>query len=127
MNTPEQALAAALAFAFHTGEASEANAEIASVREAEAEEGREPLSYEIVVPEAGGAEQLVTHFLPKLIYFLDCRGAKPPGLGGVVTTLFVGPRLYFIRAGDLVLSLAPVVGLSPEEMFDRWGANPVQA
>ncbi len=124
MSAPE-ALRAVLARAFHRARAADANAEIARMRQEQGGEGAEHVSYEILVPEREPVRYLVETALPRLVYFLDCRGSKLSGAHGVFATLFVGDELYFVRARDLVDELSRLSGLSTDEMVRRWGSQSV--
>jgi hypothetical protein len=109
---------------FRTVNAREANAQIAAVREEQAIGGEAALSYEVVAEPKWALEELAERVLPKIVYFLDCRGARfPLGPGGIFVSLFVGERLHFIHAGDFVEALAKVRGLSTDEAVERWGAD----
>ncbi|MBI3181773.1 MAG: hypothetical protein HYZ28_06485 [Myxococcales bacterium] len=122
---PEPALAAVLARAFHRARAADANREIAKVRREEGGEGKEHLSYEILLPPTEPLRHLLEVVLPRMVYFLDCRGAKLPAAAGVFTSIFVGEEIFFVRAGDLLEELRRLAGLAPGEMVARWGAASV--
>jgi len=120
MSATEPAVQSLLARAFHRARAAAANAEIARARELEGG-GASATSYELVLPGEGAAEHLATRVLPRLVYFLECRGAKLPGCAGVVVSIFAGDELYFIRARDVIDELSRLSGLSPEQMVERYG------
>lgn len=118
----EEAIQALLSRAFHRTRAAEASQAIADVREREGSHGI-AVSYECVIPPEGAVEHLVTRVLPRLVYFLECRGAHLPRCGGVFLSLFVGADLYFVRAADALEELSRMSGLSPEEMVRRYGED----
>ncbi len=126
MSGPDAGRQALVKLAFHRAAAADASAEISRQREACASpDGALGTSYEIVVPEADSTRFLVEKVLPKLVYFLDCRGAKLPDAPGVFTSVFAGDALYFVHARDVISALAELSGLSPREMVARWGAASV--
>jgi hypothetical protein len=113
---------ALLARAFHRARAVDANREIAAVRERKAQAGaRQALSYEIVIPAEGAAGYLVSEVLPRLVYFLDCRGATLPRATDVFASLFVGEELLFVEVDALLEELAALSGLDFDQMVERWG------
>jgi hypothetical protein len=63
--------------------------------------------------------------LPRLVYFLDCRGMRLPDAPGVFVSLFLGSSLYFIAPADFFDVLARATGLSCGAMVSRWGAQSV--
>ncbi|MDQ3262509.1 MAG: hypothetical protein M3Y59_02440 [Myxococcota bacterium] len=108
--------------AFESASALEANAAMARLRDTLGGEHHLALSYEGVIPQTGGLEYLTGAFLPRLVYFLDCRGAKLPEVHGVFLSLFHGDRLYFLRVADLIDLLSRATGLSADQMVARYGA-----
>jgi hypothetical protein len=112
-----------LARAFHRGRAVDANQEIAKVRAERASAGEKILSYEIVVPADEPMKHLVEEVLPRLIYFLDCRGAALPRCPDVFASLFVGDALHFVETEALLDELSRASGLSFDELVDRFGAS----
>lgn len=119
----EPGLLAILSRAFHQARAADANQEIARVRQAQGGEVEPQLSYEILLPAREPLRYLVEEVLPRLVYFLDCRGATLPAASGVFATLFLGEELYFLRAQDLLEELGRLAGMSAGEMTRRWGAS----
>jgi hypothetical protein len=112
-----------LAFAHAEPEA--ANVGIARAREAWASGGTPGLSYEAALP-ALDPEQYLTHrLLPRLVYFLDCRGAPMTGGEGVFVSLFTPSGLHFIDAGTLVATVAAARGLTAEDLVRRYGQQGV--
>ncbi len=101
---------------------SEANEAIAQMRQDEGTEDRPAMSYEVVLPAENPVEYLTETLLPRLVYFLDCAGAKLPQCPGVFLSLFQGDRLFFIRAADAVDELAKITGLLPARMTELFGA-----
>ncbi len=114
------------ALAFHRAGVTEANSEITTVREARSEaSGFDAVSYEIALPSLGPDEFLTHRALRSLTYFLDCRGVKVPGSGGVFVTLFTQAGLLFVEAGPLVELLAKHRGLTLAETIRRYGSSGV--
>jgi len=109
------------ALAFASAPPSEANQAIARAREASAHHGVPGLSYEVALPALGVDAFLLERALPKLVYFLDCRGVKLPHTPGIFVSLFSGDRLAFIEAGAFVLALAKRRGLDAAEVVRRYG------
>lgn len=109
--------------AFHRAPASSANAAIDEARGLRAREGRDAVSYEIALPGLGPDEFLLHKALPKLVYFLDCRGVKPPASGDVFISLFSDAGLLFIDAGPVIEALAAARGLTLAEVVRRYGEN----
>jgi len=118
----EAAVDALLARSFHRARATDANEEMARMRVQEGG-GSLAVSYELVLPAEGAAEHLTTRVLPRLIYFLECRGSRPPHCAGVFASIFAGDELYFVRAADLVEELSRLSGLSLEELVEKYGAR----
>ncbi|HZN94615.1 MAG TPA: STAUR_1299 family protein [Myxococcales bacterium] len=116
----EPAVQALLERAFHRARAAEANVEMARVRE---QEGgfAQATSYELVLPTERAVEHLTARVLPRLVYFLECRGSRLPHCAGVFVSIFAGDDLYFVRASDMVVELSRLSGLSLEEMVERYG------
>lgn len=105
--------------AFDKAPASEANVAIFRVRDEMTERlGAQAWSYEVLLPAQGGADYLVQHTLPRLIYFLNSRGSA---IGGeIFLSLFAGDDLHFIAVPDALPILSDWSGLSLEEMNRRW-------
>lgn len=114
------------ALAFDRASPAEANVAITRVRDERSEaKGFEAVSYEIALPALGPDEFLTHKALPKLTYFLDCRGVKVPNSGGVFVTLFSEAGLLFVEAGPLVELLAKTRGLTLAETVRRYGESGV--
>lgn len=109
--------------AFDRAPNAEANTAIARVRDARTEGGVEALSYEVAVPALAPDEYLKDKALPKLAYFLDCRGVKVPSSGGVFVSVFTPEGLLFAEAGPVVELLAKARGLTLAEVVRRYGAD----
>lgn len=109
--------------AFHRASPLEANVAIEEVREARSEGGSEAVSYEVALPALAPDEYLMTKVLPKLTYFLDCRGVKVPGSGAVFVSLFSSEGLLFVEAGPMVEVLAKARGLTLAETVRRYGSD----
>lgn len=105
--------------AFHAAAAAGANEAIELVRR-NLSEG-DALSYEAVLPERDPMKHLSEVVLPRLVYFLDCRGAPLPAAPGVFVSLFAGDRLYFLHPKDVLDVLSRATGISIEEMVRRFG------
>ena len=109
-------LEALKARAFHHVPAPQANAEIERVRvEQGGVGGKDALSYEVAVTTY---DDLVEDVVPKLVYFLDCRGLKLDRAPGVFLSLFIGDALYFLQVGDFF----GVLGLPLDELVRKHGA-----
>lgn len=122
MNERPSEIDALLRRAVRQVHSSEANEAIAQMRRAEGTEDRPAMSYEVVLPEERPVEYLKDDLLPRLVYFLDCSGAKLPQCPGVFLSLFQGDRLFFIRAADAVQELSKISGLEPARMTELFGA-----
>lgn len=110
------------ALAFASAPPGEANQAIAQARAAQTRNGVHGLSYEVALPAAHAADAfLLERALPKLVYFLDCRGAKLPHTPGIFVSLFSGERLAFIEAGAFAMALARRRGLDAAELVRRYG------
>lgn len=108
--------------AFHRASPMEANQAIEDVR-IERSESQDALSYEIALPALAPDEFLTTKALPRLVYFLDCRGVKVPGSGAVFVSLFTAEGLLFLEAGPMVEVLAKARGLTLAEVVRRYGSD----
>lgn len=109
------------ALAFHRAPATAANGAIDEARTLRAQNGSEGLSYEIALPALNPEAYLLEKALPKLVYFLDCRGIHPPASGSVFVSLFSREGLTFIDAGPLVEACAKARGLTLAELVRRYG------
>jgi hypothetical protein len=116
----DDAVAAVLARSFHRVRAQEANEAMARMRVEHGVDGP-ATSYELILPPQGGAQHLVDRVLPRLVYFLECRGSRLPHCAGVFVSIFAGEELYFVHAADLVEELSRLSGLSLEEMVQKYG------
>ena len=108
---------------FHRASPAEANTAIEDVRLARSESGPEAISYEVALPALAPDEYLTIRVLPKLTYFLDCRGVKVPGSGSVFVSLFTDEGLLFLEAGPMVEVLARARGLTLAETVRRYGSD----
>ena len=111
------------ALAFDRAPVSDASSAITRVRDARSEGGPAATSYEIALPALDPEAFLTTRALPKLTYFLDCRGTKVPASGHVFVSLFSERGLLFVEAGPLVELLAKTRGLTLAETVRRYGAS----
>ncbi|MDP1826308.1 MAG: STAUR_1299 family protein [Archangium sp.] len=110
--------------AFHRASPAEANTAIDETRaQRSADSGSEAVSYEVALPALGPDEFLTTRVLPKLVYFLDCRGVKVPGSGGVFVSMFTTDGLLFVEGGPMVEVLARARSLTLAEVVRRYGAD----
>src|SRR5262245_61555595 len=105
------------ALAFASAHARDANHAIGEVR------GDDRVSYEVLVPGTGADAHLLDKVLPKLVYFLDCRGAKLGPTPQLFVSLFVHDQLSFIEAGPFASALAKRKGLDEAEALRRYGAG----
>lgn len=110
--------------AFERAELSAANEAIGVVRERRENETGSATSYEVALPAFDVDGFLTTKTLPKLVYFLDCRGERPPRTPRTFVSLFTPEGLYFIDAGATVMALGATLGvMTPAELVRRYGAN----
>lgn len=109
--------------AFATRPAEQANTAIAEVRSERGGVLGEALSYEGVLPVGREREHLCDVVLPRLVYFLDCRGARPPSAPGVFVSLFHDRTLYFVAPEVVFDVLVRATGLTTDEMVARFGAS----
>jgi hypothetical protein len=133
----DERLSKLLDLAYRTVAAADANAEISQARQEAAEAGAaqaRPLrdageapalsrSYEMVIDPESGWEAFAANALPRLVYHLESLGARPPLCKGIVIAAFVGDRLHFLRAGDLVGYAAGRMDIPVEELFRRHGTG----
>ncbi len=108
------------ALAFLTGESANANSVMENARTLR---GDNAISYELVLPALAPDDYLLTRALPKLVYFLDCRGIKLPASGGVFLSIFTQTGLYCVDAGPAVEAMARARGLTLAELVRRYGAE----
>ena len=130
-------ISALLDLAYRNVPAAEANTAIAQARQQAAESGAAPArplredgpgvplsrSYELVLDPATEWQRFEADALPRLVYHLESVGAHPPLCKGIVIAAFVGDRLYFLRAADLVRHAAEAIGISVDELFRRHGTR----
>jgi hypothetical protein len=114
-------LARLQALAFARAPLADANDAIARAREDRAGGGQPAVSYEAALPALDPEHHLTHRLLPRLVYFLDCRGARLPAASGVFVSLFTPGGLLFIDAGTLVVALAAERGLALAELVRRYG------
>lgn len=113
-------VAALEALAFQTAQPQDANSAIDDVRSTFAGP-KEATSYEIALPGLDPDTYLKTKALPKLVYFLDCRGVRLPSGGGVFVSLFTSQGLFFIDAGRFAEAVGRELGLDLETLHARYG------
>jgi len=130
-------LARLLELAYRTAPAADANRAISEAREEAAAagaaasrppravEGSLPLarSYELVIDPDASWERFAAEALPRLVYHLESVGAHPPSCKGMVVAAFVGDRLHFLRAGEMLRRAAELTGVPVEELFRRHGTG----
>jgi CBS domain-containing protein len=80
-------------------------------------------SFEVVVPDGAGEAWVHEHLVRPLIYFCESKGAALPGCAGVFVSLFVGRHLYCISAGDTLGWAQGELGLTIEELHQRYGTH----
>lgn len=114
-------IAALLGRAVDRASARDANQAIARLRQSEGTEDKPATSYEVVLPAENALHYLTEVVLPRLVYFLDCSGAKLPRCAGVFLSLFWGDDLFFVRAADALEELGRLTGLTPAQMTARYG------
>jgi hypothetical protein len=133
----DERISALLDLAYRDVPAAEANAAIAQARQQAAEAGAAPArplrgddsavplsrSYELVLDPATEWQRFAADALPRLVYHLESVGAHPPLCKGIVIAAFVGDRLYFLHAADVVRHAADALGISVDELFRRHGTH----
>lgn len=111
-----------IARAFHRAEAAQANEAIDAMRARQEDEtGAAAFSFELFEPQTNADEVLSHQALPKLVYFLHCRGFRDARTPGVFVSLFTRSGLHFIRAGDVLEVLGDVRRLPVAELYRRYG------
>lgn len=123
MSESSAQLASLLGRAVERDPAAQANEAIARLRQREGTDERPAISYEVVLPAANSLNYLTETVLPRLVYFLDCSGAKLPTCAGVFLSVFWKDELFFIRAADALEELSRLTGLTPAQMTERYGAQ----
>ncbi|MFL5309017.1 MAG: STAUR_1299 family protein [Myxococcales bacterium] len=130
-------IARLLELAYRTAPAADANRAISEAREDAAAAGgaaaRPPRaleasvplarSYELVIDADASWDRFAAEALPRLVYHLESVGARPPSCQGMVVAAFVGDRLHFLRAGEMLRRAAELTGVSVEELFRRHGTG----
>lgn len=112
--------------AFRDVPAREANLAIARARRERAgsdpddEEAPALRSYEMVLT---GWDAFARELLPKLVYHLESLGAHLPECRGVIVSAFLGDRLYFIEAGELVERACSMLGLTAAQLVELHGTG----
>jgi hypothetical protein len=133
----DERLSRLLELAYRSVPAAEANRAISEAREEAAAGGAAtsrpprtladaaPLarSYEIVIDPAVGWDRFASEALPRLVYHLESVGAYPPSCKGMVIAAFVGDRLHFLHAGEMLARAAELTGISVDELFRRHGTG----
>ena len=120
----EEKLKELLEPAFREVPAREANLAIARARRERA--GGDPddddapalRSYELVLT---GWETFVRDQVPKLVYHLESIGSFLPECRGVMISAFLGDRLFFMDAKDLVARLCRMQRLTPQQLSELYG------
>ncbi|HUJ29106.1 MAG TPA: STAUR_1299 family protein [Myxococcales bacterium] len=77
-------------------------------------------SYEVILNswQAFAEEQL-----PKLVYHLESVGAHLPQCKGVIISAFLGERLFFVEARELVAKACALLSVSPDELVAKYGTG----
>jgi hypothetical protein len=133
----DERISSLLDLAYRSVPAAEANTAIAEARQQAAAAGAAPArplrgddsgvplsrSYELVIDPAMEWQRFVADALPRLVYHLESVGAHPPLCKGIVIAAFVGDRLFFLHAADVVRHAADAVGVSVDELFRRHGTH----
>lgn len=120
----EEKLRELLEPAFRDVPAREANVAISRARRERAggdpddEEAPFVRSYELVLT---SWETFARDQVPKLVYHLESVGAHLPDCRGVMISAFVGERLYFVDARELVLRACRMLGVAPQQLVERYG------
>ena len=126
-----------LDLAYRTVPAAEANRAISEAREEaaaagaaasrppRAQDGSLPLarSYELVIDSDEPWDRFASEVLPRLVYHLESVGAHPPSCKGIVVAAFVGDRLHFLRAGEMIARAAELSGIPVAELFRLHGTG----
>ncbi|ADO69103.1 STAUR_1299 family protein [Stigmatella aurantiaca] len=109
-----------LGLAFSKAPSNEANVAISRTRQEQDGEFAEAISYEFMLPDGNIRPYLLERLLPRLVEYLEAKGAKLPGCGRVFLSVFAGDTLYFIHARDAVRQLSEWSGLSIDELRRRY-------
>ncbi len=115
-------LAQLFSLAFDRGPAREANARIQAARDQLASQSK-VRSYELLAPAEPTMEWLTETVLPRLVYHLESLGVLPPEAPGIFLSLFVGEELLLIHARDLFAFASLELGLTAQQMLDKWGTH----
>jgi hypothetical protein len=107
--------------AFRKAAAAEANLAIEAVRSERGTQAGPAINYEIALPGFAVDEFLLKKALPRLVYFLDCRGGRLEATAGIFVSMFTPEGLWFLEAGPTALLLGEHAGLSGEELVRRYG------
>jgi hypothetical protein len=92
----------------------------ANARSIDDEDGPSLRSYEMVL---SSFDLFAREQLPKLVYHLESVGAHLPECRGVIVSAFVGERLFFLDAKDLVARACSLLGVTPEMLVDLHGTG----
>jgi len=106
--------------AFDTAAPADANTAIAKARDTFGGPA-DATSYEIALPALDPDAFLEKQALPKLVYFLDCRGVRLPASGDVFVSLFTSEGLFFIDAGAFAGAVGAKLGLDTDTLHARYG------
>lgn len=110
-----------LRLAFDRAPANLANQAIHHVREQVGGDSSYATSYELLLPDGNVRAWILDYLLPRLVDYLESRGAKLPHCGGVFLSVFSGDTLHFIHARDAVALFSQWSGLSFDELSQRYG------
>jgi hypothetical protein len=110
-----------LTLAFLSSDATLANAAIDEARGIAG--GR---SYEVLVPSEPDLAWFEDKLVSKLVYFCEASRAPLPACAGVFASLFVGGRLHFVLAAEVIAFACEALGVSADELVRRHGTGEVR-
>lgn len=110
-----------LRLSFDQAPAALANSAIHRVRDVVGGEASLAISYELLMPDGNVRPWLLNTVLPRLVDYLESRGARLPRCPGVFLSVFNGDTLHFIHARDAMALLSQWSGLSFDELRTRYG------
>ena len=117
MSAAETPLSGLLSRAFREGPGMEANPLIDAVRREIREAHGTAFNYEVALG-GRGWDHIRQVVAPRLALYMHAKKQSPRGSAAVFVSLFVGDRLHFILARDLLEYVRVQEGLS-EEVFDQ--------
>jgi hypothetical protein len=84
------------------------------------------VSFEVVAPRDPDETWVHRSLLQPLVYFCECEGRPIPRCPGVFLALFVGDALYCIPVPDVIDWTRDQLGLTAEELRDRYGTHELE-